>query len=81
MGVLAGHWLRTAKEGNQKSRYARRGLASIALATSGASTSRQKEDLDQLLRACSRGWSLLLLATFYWLIDVKGWTKWTFFFV
>ena len=27
------------------------------------------------------GWSLLLLALFYWLIDVKGWKRWTLFFV
>lgn len=26
------------------------------------------------------GWSLLLLAAFYWVIDVKLWTKWAFFF-
>ena len=27
------------------------------------------------------GWSLLLLALFYWVIDVQGYRKWTFFFV
>ncbi len=27
------------------------------------------------------GWSLLLLALFYWLIDVKGYKKWAIFFV
>ena len=27
------------------------------------------------------GWSLLLLGMFYWLVDVKGYTKWTFFFI
>ena len=27
------------------------------------------------------GWSLLLLALFYWVIDVQGYRKWAFFFV
>jgi predicted acyltransferase len=27
------------------------------------------------------GWCLLLMALFYWLIDVKGWSRWAFFFV
>ena len=27
------------------------------------------------------GWSILLLALFYFIMDVKGWTKWAFFFV
>jgi predicted acyltransferase len=27
------------------------------------------------------GWSLLLLAVFYWIIDVRGYKKWAFFFV
>lgn len=29
----------------------------------------------------SGGMSLLLLALFYWLIDVRGWRKWSYFFV
>ncbi|MBW7990620.1 MAG: DUF5009 domain-containing protein [Planctomycetes bacterium] len=32
-----------------------------------------------VLIAC--GWSLLLLALFYWAIDVKGYKKWAFFFI
>jgi predicted acyltransferase len=26
------------------------------------------------------GWSLLLLALFYWIIDVRGYRRWSFFF-
>ena len=26
------------------------------------------------------GWSLLLLALFYWIIDVQGYQRWSFFF-
>jgi predicted acyltransferase len=29
----------------------------------------------------SAGWSFLLLALFYWIIDVRGYIKWTFFLV
>jgi len=29
----------------------------------------------------SGGWSLLLLALFYWMVDVKGWRTWAFVFV
>lgn len=29
----------------------------------------------------SSGWSLLTIALFYWIIEVKGYRKWTFFFV
>ena len=27
------------------------------------------------------GWSLLLLALFYWIIDVRGYQRWAFFFM
>jgi predicted acyltransferase len=27
------------------------------------------------------GWSLLLVALFYWVIDVRGYRRWAFFFV
>lgn len=27
------------------------------------------------------GWSFLMLALFYWVIDVRGWQRWSFFFV
>lgn len=27
------------------------------------------------------GWCLLLMALFYWVIDVKGWSRWAFVFV
>jgi predicted acyltransferase len=27
------------------------------------------------------GWSLLLLALFYWIIDVRGWNRWAFPFI
>ena len=29
---------------------------------------------------CAGGWSLLLLALFYWVIDVRGVARWSFFF-
>lgn len=30
---------------------------------------------------CAGGWSLLLLAFFYGIVDVLNWRRWTFFFV
>jgi predicted acyltransferase len=30
---------------------------------------------------CVGGYSAAAFAVFYWLADVKGWRKWTFFFV
>ncbi|MGC1294497.1 MAG: heparan-alpha-glucosaminide N-acetyltransferase domain-containing protein [Alloacidobacterium sp.] len=29
----------------------------------------------------SNGWCMLLFALFYWVIDVKGWKKWSFWFI
>lgn len=37
--------------------------------------------LDQFHDALVRGWCLLLLALFYWIIDVKGYRPWAFVFV
>jgi predicted acyltransferase len=27
------------------------------------------------------GWSMLLLALFYWIIDIRGYRRWAFFFI
>ena len=29
----------------------------------------------------STGWCLLMLAAFYWMTELRGWTRWTQFFV
>src|SRR5258706_1146611 len=83
MGVLAGQWLRSAKEGNQKAKLLfAAGLASIALGYLwGVDFPVIKKIWTSSYVLVAGGWSLLLLATFYWLVDVEGWKKWTFFFV
>jgi predicted acyltransferase len=83
MGVLAGQWLRSSREGNEKARMlVIAGLLGIGL---GYLWSIDFPVIKKIWTSSyvlvAGGWSLLLLATFYWLIDVKGWTKWTFFFV
>src|SRR5262249_1157066 len=83
MGVLAGGWLRSDREGNNKTlALVMAGLASIA---AGYLWSIDFPVIKKIWTSSyvlvAGGWSLLLLAAFYWLIDVKGWTKWTFFFV
>ncbi|MHC4395257.1 MAG: acyltransferase family protein [Planctomycetota bacterium] len=83
-GTLAGHWLRTSQPGNRKA-------AALALAGGvsvivgyvwGFSFPIIKRILwtsSYVTYAC--GWSLVLLAIFYWVIDVKGYKKWAFFFI
>ena len=81
---MAGHWLRTEQTGNRKAAVlALAGLISIALGyVWGFSFPIIKRILwtsSYVTYAC--GWSLLLLAIFYWVIDVKGYKKWAFFFI
>jgi len=82
-GSLAGQWLRSDRSGNRKAAgLALAGLACIILGYLwGFSLPMIKRVLwtsTYVTFAC--GWSLLLLALFYWVIDVKKYRKWTFFF-
>jgi predicted acyltransferase len=83
IGALAGHWIRSQRSGN--------GIV-LGLALAGAASLLAGYLWGQVfpiikliwtssfvLAAC--GWSLLLLALFYWVIDVAGYKKWAFFFV
>ena len=83
-GSLAGEWLRSSRSGRQKAA----GLALLGLAAVVAGTlwsfsfpmiKRVVWSSSYVTYAC--GWSLLLLALFYWVIDVQGFRKWAFFFV
>lgn len=83
IGSLAGHWIRSKHSGNCKvTAMAAAGLASL---TAGYVWGQFFPVIkliwssSYVLVAC--GWSLLLLALFYWVIDVKGFKKWAFFFV
>lgn len=83
-GSLAGEWLRSARSGRQKAAgLALAGLAGVALgfvwSFSFPMIKRVVWSSSYVAFAC--GWSLLLLALFYWVIDVKGFRRWAFFSV
>ena len=83
IGVLAGHWLRSERTTNQKTL----GFIIAGLVTLTAGwiwgqfffISRNVWTSSFVLY--SAGWCFLLLALFYWIIDVKGYKKWTLFLV
>ncbi len=83
LGALTGHWLHSGRSGNQKAAgLAMAGLISLSIGFLWG----QFFPIIRLLWTSSMtlfagGLSLLLLALFYWLIDVKGYQKWAFGFV
>ncbi len=83
-GSLAGLWLRSNRSGHEKAAgLALLGLTGIILgylwSFSFPMIKRVVWSSSYVTYAC--GWSLLLTALFYWVIDVKGFRRWTFFFV
>ncbi|MHC4911404.1 MAG: acyltransferase family protein [Planctomycetota bacterium] len=82
-GALAGHWLRSKHSGNRKA--AALAIAGIICVFAGyiwgASFPVIKNIWTSSYVLVSAGYSLLLLALFYWVIDVKGYKKWAFFFI
>jgi predicted acyltransferase len=83
-GSLVGLWLRSARPGNQKAAgLAALGLGCVILAYfwsfSVPIIKRVVWSSTYVTFAC--GWSLLLVALFYWVIDVRGYRRWAFFFV
>ena len=83
LGVLAGHWLRSNRDGSRKAAgLAVAGLMCvIAGLVWGAVFPIIKIIWTSSFVLFAGGWSLLLLALFYWVIDVKGYRRWSFFFV
>jgi predicted acyltransferase len=83
MGVLAGHWLRSGKYSPNRKVL---GLAAAGVATLLVAWVWSfnfpiiKNIWTSTFVLCAGGWSLLLLALFYWIIDVKGYQRWAFFF-
>ena len=83
IGVLAGHWLRSERTSNQKTiGFIVAGLVSlIAGWIWGQYFFISRNVWTSSFVLYSAGWCLLLLALFYWIIDVKGYKKWTLFLV
>lgn len=83
LGALAGHWLRS----NRPSRRKIAGLVAAGLFCLvvgyfwGRFFPINKKLWTSSYVLFAGGWSLLLMALFYWIIDVKGYKKWAFFFV
>jgi len=82
MGALAGHWLRTNRPPARKALgLALAGVASLLLGLVwGHWFPIIKNIWTSSYVLIAGGWSLLLLALFYWIIDVRGYRRWAFFF-
>lgn len=83
LGVLAGHWLRSGQSSSRK-------VLGLTLAGSislvmGLLWGQWFPIIKYLWTSSyvlfAGGWSLLLLALFYWVINVRGYQKWAFFFI
>ena len=83
MGSLAGYWLRSDRTGNKKAvGLAVAGLACVAAGYLwGFVFPIIKIIWTSSYTLFSGGFCLILLALFYWIIDVKGYRKWAIFFV
>jgi predicted acyltransferase len=83
IGVLAGYWLRTNRSDKEKTRGFL--LAGLILLLTGRIWGHyffiSRNVWTSSFVLLTSGWSLILMALFYWIIDVKGYKNWTFFFV
>ena len=82
LGVLAGHWLRSKNSPNRKTLgLVVAGVASLLFALVWSFDFPIIKNIwTSTFVLCAGGWSLLLLALFYWVIDVRGVARWSFFF-
>lgn len=83
LGVLAGHWLRSAASPQRKVvGLLLAGVSSLALGLVWG----HWFPINKYLWSSSwvlwaAGWSFLLLGLFYWIIDVRGFRRWSYFFM
>jgi predicted acyltransferase len=83
IGVLCGHWLLSRYSGNRKTL----GLLAVGAACliAGYTWGQWVPIIKNLWTSpfvlVTGGWSMLLLALFYWVIDVQGFRRWAFFFI
>ena len=83
LGVLTGHWLRTRWSPRQKTMgLLVAGLVSLIFGHLwGRFFFISRNIWTSSFVVYAGGWSLLLLALFYWIVDVKGYRKWAFFLI
>ncbi|MGZ5454851.1 MAG: acyltransferase family protein [Candidatus Aminicenantales bacterium] len=83
LGVFAGYWLKSNRSGRSKTLgLAAAGVVCLAVGyVWGLAFPIIKHIWTSTYVLWGGGWSLLLMALFYWIIDVKGWSRWAFFFV
>lgn len=84
LGALAGWWLRSSSRPPVKKAIglAAAGVASLAVGAAwGVWFPIIKNIWSSSFVLYAAGWSLLLLALFYWIIDVRGYKRWSFFFL
>ncbi len=82
LGVLAGHWLRSDRSANRKAQGL--ALAGVASLLMGVIWGHWFPVIKYLWTSSyvlvAGGWSLLLTALFYYIIDARGYRRWSFFF-
>jgi predicted acyltransferase len=83
IGVLAGHWLRSGRTANQKTTgFIIAGLVTLAVGWIwGQYFFISRNVWTSSFVLYTAGWCLLLFSLFYWVIDVRGYKKWTLFLV
>lgn len=82
MGTLTGQWLRA--EGTPRRKAAAMAVAGLACIALAYLWSPVFPIIKQLWTSSfvllAGGWSLLFLALFYYIVEIRGWRRWTFFF-
>lgn len=83
LGVFAGYWLKSERSHRVKILWLV--IGGVACLAVGWAWSLVFPIIKHIWTSTyvlwAGGWCLLLLALFYWLIDVKRWSAWAFFFV
>jgi predicted acyltransferase len=83
IGVLAGYWLRSKRTEMQKIKGFI--IAGVVLLVVGWIWGRfffiSRNVWTSSFVLYTSGWSMLIFTLFYWVIDIKGYKKWTLFFV
>jgi predicted acyltransferase len=82
LGIFAGLWLRSARPSGEKVRgLIIAGLLGIA---AGYAWSPWFPVIKKIWTSSyvlvAGGWSALILAAFYWAVDIRGWRRWAYFF-